>query len=239
MDNSRMYMPKPENTLGGKAERLFRRLSYDLWRRELKRYLRSHGDLKRPTIVDVGCGPGFLVNCLENWFPQAEVIGIDSSDELLDVARSRCEKVRFLKGDACSLPIGDGSADVLFILHVIEHLPEPSNFFAEAQRVLRPGGLLVVATPNSEGLGYRLMKQNWQGFSDPTHISLKSISSWRDVVTGSGFKIVRDGTTGLTGIPILNRMPLGLIHWVPTFIFGHFSWQLGEAYICTAQKPTK
>lgn len=79
------------------------------------------------------------------------------------------------------------------------------------------------------------MKEKWQGFADPTHISLNGSSFWRSLVADSGFAIARDGTTGLTGIPWLNKMPLGLIHWVPAFFFGFFPWQLGEAYICVAR----
>ncbi|MGH9343870.1 MAG: class I SAM-dependent methyltransferase, partial [Terriglobia bacterium] len=139
-------------------------------------------------------------------------------------------------GDARVLPLKNESVDVLFALHVVEHLDDPAAFFAQAARVLRPGGRLVIATPNAEGLGARLMKDRWMGHSDPTHIALNGPSFWQNLVRSAGFRIVHDGTTGLTGIPWLNRMPLGLIHWVPTFIFGYFPWNLGEAYICTASK---
>jgi SAM-dependent methyltransferase len=121
-------------------------------------------------------------------------------------------------------------------LHVVEHLTAPTEFFSEARRVLRPGGHLVIATPNASGLGARLMKDKWQGFSDPTHIALNAASYWRNLVTDAGFTICREGTTGLTGIPGFNRMPLGLIHWIPTFFFGFYPWELGEAYICVALK---
>jgi SAM-dependent methyltransferase len=187
--------------------------------------------------VDIGCGPGFLLACLEKWFPNAELIGVDASDQLLDVAKSRCKAMKALKGDACSLPLADASVDVLFALHVVEHLPRPADFLHEAHRVLRPGGLLVMATPNPEGLGAKIMKQKWSGYSDPTHISLNGPPFWRQVLNGAGFQVTRDGTTGLSGIPVLNRMPIGLIHWVPSFFFGFYRWQLGEAYVCTAQRP--
>ena len=139
-------------------------------------------------------------------------------------------------GDACALPLANRSADVAFALHVVEHLAQPEQFFAEARRVVRPGGLLVIATPNAASLGARIMGRKWIGFSDPTHVSLHRPSYWSELLGQFGFEIARDGTTGLSGIPLLNKMPLGLIHWIPTFFFGYFPWKLGEAYICVATR---
>lgn len=239
MSTGCMYMPHPAHTLKGRAQGLFRRLSYDLWKRELKRFGLSRKTSSKYTIVDVGCGPGFLLACLEGWFPGVHLIGVDANDQLLQAAQARCRSAKLLNGDACRIPIEDQSADVVFALHVTEHLPAPSEFFDQARRVLRPGGLLVIATPNADGLGARIMKGNWQGFSDPTHIALHAPPFWRGLVKGSGFSISREGTTGLTGIPWLNKMPLGLVHWVPTFFFGFYPWERGEAYICVAVKQER
>lgn len=231
-------MPHRDGTLRGKAEKVFRLLSYDVWRRELKKFRRRDG-AQPLRIVDIGCGPGFLLSCLHRWFPGADLIGIDASEELLAVAKSRCNAMRTLKGDASSLPLGDGSADVVFALHVVEHLANPADLFKETCRILRPGGLLIMATPNAEGLGSKLMKQNWQGYSDPTHISLNGPPYWRELLSSTGFDIVKDGTTGLSGIPLFNRMPIGLIHWIPSFFCGYYHWRLGEAYVCAAIRRLK
>lgn len=239
MNGASRYMPHAENTLRGRAEKVFRLLSYDVWRRELMRSRAEQRGNGRFRIVDVGCGPGFLLACQEKWFPGAELVGVDASDELLQVAKSRCGSMKALKGDACSLALAEASVDVLFALHVVEHLARPADFLREAHRVLRPGGLFVMATPNPDGLGARIMKQRWSGYSDPTHISLNGPPFWRDVLSGAGFQVTRDGTTGLSGLPILNRMPIGLIHWVPSFFFGFYKWQLGEAYVTTAVKPPR
>jgi SAM-dependent methyltransferase len=232
---AQLYMPRAEGTLRGAAENIFRSLQYNLWGRELRRFSQGHPD-SRLRIVDVGCGPGFLLRCFARWFQGAELIGVDQSQALLQIAQTRCQKMKALLGDACALPLADGSADVAFALHVVEHLAQPREFFAEARRVLRPGGLLVIATPNAAGLGARIMGRRWIGFSDPTHISLQRPSYWSEMLDQSGFKIAGDGTTGLSGIPLLNKMPLGLIHWIPTFFFGYFPWTLGEAYICMATR---
>ena len=229
-----LYMPQPEGTFRAKTERIFRRLSYDFWRRELKRVGLGKLPSGECTMVDVGCGPGFLIGCLEAWFPNAHMVGVDANTDLLEIAKDRCKRSRFLKGDACQIPLKDKSADVLFALHVIEHLPNPRDFFCEAQRVLKPNGILAIATPNADGIGSRLMKDKWVGYSDPTHIALNGPRFWRTILSETGFVVARDGTTGLRGVPWFDRMPLGLTHWVPTFFFGFFPWELGEAYICAA-----
>jgi len=235
MSESCRYMPQPESTPRGKAQKVYRMCSYDIWRRELRKFKRTIR--RRITIVDVGCGPGFLLSCIRSWFPDDELLGVDASDELLEVARSRCRTLSTIKGDACSLPLPDKSADVIFALHIVEHLERPRDFLSQVWRVLRPGGLLVLATPNAKGLGARIMKSRWQGFDDPTHISLNAPSFWRQALQDAGLEIKNDGTTGLSGVPILNRMPFSLLHGIPGFFFGFYRWNLGEAYVCTAIKP--
>lgn len=55
-------------------------------------------------------------------------------------------------GDALSLPFADGAFDTLIAFEVLEHLPDPQRFFAEAARVLAPGGALLLTTPHIWGL---------------------------------------------------------------------------------------
>jgi SAM-dependent methyltransferase len=232
-NEARRYLPRAEHSLAGKAEKLYRMFAYDVWRRELGRFSREQNTV-RLRVVDVGCGPGFLLGCIERWFPAAELIGVDQSEDLLMVAQSRCKSMTALQGDASRIPLPDASTDAAFALHVVEHLQEPDDFFREARRVVRPGGLLVVATPNLDGLGAKLMKRKWSGYSDPTHISLHGETFWSESMARSGFEITHRGTTGLSGIPLLKSMPLSLIHWIPTFLCGYFPWKLGEACVCVA-----
>ena len=70
------------------------------------------------------------------------------------------------------------------------------------------------------------MKRRWKGYRDPTHIALHGPCYWRQVATEVGYHIAREATTGLSGIPILDRMPMGLIHWIPGFFYEytHGDW---------------
>lgn len=138
-NNANRYMPRhAQNTVRGRAKHLFNQLTYNVWRRELKRFRKTQPD-RQLRIVDIGCGPGFLLGCLRGWFPSVELTGVDQSEDLLRVAEARCPRMIGLKGDATALPLPDGYADVAFALHVVEHLPHPDQFFTEVRRVLRPG----------------------------------------------------------------------------------------------------
>src|ERR1035441_3474716 len=101
MSEAERYMLHQEvGTIRGKAEQLFNKLTYSIWRRVLKRFRRTQ-QTSRFRIVDVGCGPGSLLACLETWFPSAELTGVDQSEDLLKVAKSRCKRMTPLIGDAC------------------------------------------------------------------------------------------------------------------------------------------
>ena len=226
---SKQYLPRRAGTFKSRLENAFRSLAYRLWKRPLEDLAELQSEPLR--IADVGCGPGFLLESIHRWFPDSLLTGIDASAELLICLRGRCPHAQALVGDAQNIPLAAGSTDVLFGLHVVEHLEAPEKFFKEARRVLRPGGLLIIATPNPGGLGARWMGERWKGLSDPTHIALHDGRFWRNLALSSGFTVRKDGTTGLSGIPALDRFPLGLAMRIPLLLFGFFPWTLGEAYM--------
>lgn len=222
------YAP-PKTRVKLVCENFFRRMAYDVWRRELKR-------MTFRSVADIGCGPGFLLGHIREWFPHANLIGVDHSAELLSIASEKCPGLVTRLADAATLPIEDQNIDVAFALHVVEHLADPEKFFSEVSRVLRKGGRVIIATPNPRGIGAMLAGTRWIGFKDPTHIQLQPPSFWRETLVKAGFAIERQGTTGLTGVPVIGRFPFSLLHWIPTFFFGFYPWERGEAYICIAKK---
>jgi demethylmenaquinone methyltransferase / 2-methoxy-6-polyprenyl-1,4-benzoquinol methylase len=90
--------------------------------------------------VDVACGTGALTRDLQVLAPEAVVVGLDFSQEML----RRAEGGRFAGGDALALPLADASVDVVTIAFGLRNLPEPGQGLLEFRRVLRPGGRLVV-----------------------------------------------------------------------------------------------
>ena len=93
--------------------------------------------------MEIGCGPGALAGALGRWYPNARVIGLDRDSEFIRFAKAHEPGISFLEGDATALPFEDGTFDITISNTVSEHI-EPSRFYAEQYRVLKPGGVCFV-----------------------------------------------------------------------------------------------
>jgi len=96
-----------------------------------------------PRILDVGCGTGITLKALEDLGFAA---GVDSVEPALSFCRSRGIS-RLVRSEAQALPFQDRGFDVVLALDLIEHVREDRRVIAEAARVLRPGGHLLVTVP--------------------------------------------------------------------------------------------
>ncbi len=99
------------------------------------------------TVVDVGSGTGTVARALaEQVGPAGHVLGIEPNPRLREVALTRAAGTGadFVDGLAASLPVADGSVDLLWCERVLQHVAEPQAAVDEFARVLRPGGRAVV-----------------------------------------------------------------------------------------------
>lgn len=226
------YLPKSKVT--AYLAFISRSLAYRIWQRLLNKY---GGFEKTSTFnfLEVGCGPGYFLRCLENWFPQADLYGLDSEKALIDFSSGSLKRAKLLHNDGHTLPFQSGFFDVVGSLQVIEHLERPEVFLKEVNRVLKMNGVFLIATPNPKGLPARILGRKWQGIRYD-HISLKAPIEWKYLFQQSGFSILKDGTTGLTGFKILQIFPFGLINWIPMAIWGWFPWYQGESYMSMMRK---
>ncbi len=106
--------------------------------------LRSLG-LRRPKILDLGCGTGWFTEKLAGL---GEVIGIDLSDEALSIARERVPRVTFLAGSMFEMPLPAGHFDAIVSQHVIAHVKNQEAFVDRVADLLKPNGHLIVTTAN-------------------------------------------------------------------------------------------
>jgi 2-polyprenyl-3-methyl-5-hydroxy-6-metoxy-1,4-benzoquinol methylase len=99
-------------------------------------------------IVDIGCGDGLATSVAARACPGHRFVGIDWSADAMQQARGRSLDVLQATVDGGSLPLASGCADVVIMSELIEHVIDTDLVLEEARRVLRPGGSLLLSTPN-------------------------------------------------------------------------------------------
>jgi ubiquinone/menaquinone biosynthesis C-methylase UbiE len=102
------------------------------------------GSLQGCRVLDVGCGPGSVLEQLAAGF-DIEGVGVDASAKMIEVARREAPGIEFHAGRAEQLPFDDESFDGVVSRMVVHHL-DRRRAFAEMRRVLRPGGRVVITT---------------------------------------------------------------------------------------------
>lgn len=163
-------------------------------------------------ILDVGCGPGLLVeSLLKSGF--TAVTGIDTSESLVSEAKKRGLPVHHVSADYIdNSPSNDDTAyDVIFLLDVLEHvsIPRQLSFLRGIRRRLRDQGRLVVSVPNANSS----LASRWR-YIDWTHTTAFTESSLRFVLGGAGFTAVRllpHEFHMRPRLPFLVRS--GVLHW--------------------------
>ncbi|NPV07519.1 MAG: class I SAM-dependent methyltransferase [Anaerolineae bacterium] len=153
-------------------------------------------------VLDVGSGAGNMVHHLARY---GSVIGVDNAWAPLTVAWQR--GYRSLPAEATALPFAPESFDLVALLDVIEHSPDDRGMVAEAYRVCRPGGLVVVTTPAHGWLWSHNDVINH-------HYRRYTASGLREILESTGFAIRRLSYTYFLVFPaaaglILARRALG------------------------------
>lgn len=121
-------------------------------------------------MLDVGCGNGRYLLTMRTlgW----DVQGVELSENGVRVCRQANLPVHH--GDLASASFPDNAFDLITVRHVIEHIPDPQPFMQELARILKPGGRLVIETPNSAALGRAWLGSNWYANDVPRHLILFS-----------------------------------------------------------------
>ena len=181
------------------------------------------------TILDVGTGSGsFLVEVKRN-FPDMTLSGIEYDERLVAQTNVLFGASVCHQGNAETFDLGS-QFDIVTSFQVIEHLYNPETFLANCRKHLAPGGILVITSPNLGCVSKSVMKQKWHGFRYD-HVSLKTADDWEELISSAGLTPLYAGTTFFSGIPLLNRFPLGLVNWSLLMIFGSLPWSGGEAFV--------
>lgn len=138
-------------------------------------------------LLEIGCSYGhFLSRARQNGW---EVQGVEISRVAADWAREEfglpvCAGTLEEVSSALGTPY-----DVVVMLHVLEHDPEPARLISQVSRLLRPGGILVVKTPNSSSWVAQVCGRTWEWLTPPAHIYLFSPVSLRRLLEQADFHL--------------------------------------------------
>ena len=122
-----------------KAVREVPRDGLDRWREAVRRHLRP---VPAMTVADIGAGTGVFATAFSDWFGLS-VAAVEPS-AAMRAQIPRRPGIRVLDGDACSLPLPDGSADGAWMSLMIHHIPDLEAAGREIRRVLRPGAPVLI-----------------------------------------------------------------------------------------------
>jgi 2-polyprenyl-3-methyl-5-hydroxy-6-metoxy-1,4-benzoquinol methylase len=125
-------------------------------------------NMRAPKILDFGCGTGWLAGILGRFGPTT---GIDLSERAIEKARERYRDVRFISGDLYDARMQDEKFDVVVSQEVIEHVPDQPRYLEIIAQLLRPGGYLILTTPNARNFSH------WES-EDLENWGLQPIEHW-------------------------------------------------------------
>ena len=133
------------------------------------------------TVLDCGCGPGTITRDIARQIAPGKIIGVDFNGDQIALASSEAKaqgiaNVEFRQANVYELPFADNSFDAVFSHALLEHLKDPVKAAVELKRVLKPGGMIGVCTPD------------WGGFllAPPTEKLLLAFEAYKALQNRNG-----------------------------------------------------
>jgi len=147
---------------------------------------RAEAEVGIGRLLEVGAGRGAFVRAAlrRGWATSATEVSRSGLDEL------RRTEAAVFAGDVTEAGYPDAYFDLVVSLEVLEHLPEPMSHLRESRRITRPGGLLLVTTPNIRGLSGRFLGLRWRVVT-PEHLGYFSPPTLIGALGHAGYRQVR------------------------------------------------
>ena len=173
-------------------------------------------------LADIGCGRGFYLPLYRD-LGVRHVVAVEGVEANIRAARPRASEATLVCGNAESLPLPDGSLDIVVMSEVIEHFPQEAPPLAEALRVLKPGGRLLASVPNAnypalwdpinwsrERLGLKPVRDGFFGGIWAGHERLYTPGQLEALIAGAGFRVDEVSTHTRRCMPFIHNVVYGL-----------------------------
>lgn len=170
--------------------------------------VQRYANVRRGKLCDVGCGPGGLLKIARErgW----EATGVEISSWA--VQEGRKAGLDIYQGSLLDARFSADSFDAVSMFDVLEHLASPREYLQEIHRILKPGGLLLIETPNVDGFFVRYVyRQNADLVKPRAHICLYGPTSARLLLEPFGFSTVK-----IMSFPYCRRFTPGYLKSVLT-----------------------
>jgi SAM-dependent methyltransferase len=157
-------------------------------------------------LLELGCGLGHLLGLLQDDF---QCVGVDLIDYSVEQTKINAPKASAYQMDVSEINQFDaGTFSAVVALHLVEHLPDPQQTIADINRLLKPGGLWLFATPHPDYSFRRFKDRQTDAIGkDQTHINCHPPQIWREWCENAGFEKVKHFGDGLWDVPYLPLIP--------------------------------
>ena len=129
--------------------------------------------IKDGTLLDIGCGTGDFINHMTMLGWNAE--GIDTDRQAVQICQNRNLNVKV--GHLNEQKYPDDYFDIIVLKHVIEHVPNPIELLMECRRIIKPGGKILLLTPNVSSTAHKIFGPYWLGLDVSRHLFLFSLET--------------------------------------------------------------
>lgn len=162
-----------------------------------------------PLVLDIGCGRGALLGELVSL--DARGIGLERAPLDASVARAGVE---LRVGELTDQRFADASFDAIVLWHAFEHLEDPQAVLAEIGRILKPGGLLVIAVPNNTSWQARVFGSRWFHLDAPRHLHFFGHQGLLRLLRREGYEVLASDTFD----PVQNLFGFiqSCLNWLPS-----------------------
>lgn len=169
------------------GERYMPDINGNIFLEHMHRYLLATNFVMGKTVLDIACGEGFGSNILAK--TAACVIGVDIAEDAVNHARAKygSDRLSFLNGSVTAIPLSDASVDVVVSFETIEHIEAHEHMMREVKRVLKPGGVLIISTPD------RATYTDATGITNPYHVKELYRSEFEALLSGHFKNIIMHG----------------------------------------------